>query len=266
MSKTILITGSTDGIGKLAALNLAKKGHQVYLHGRNKHKLQQVIEEIKAEARSENVSGLLADFSDLDAVKEMSDQIKTSLSSLDVLINNAGIFNSPIKKDKNGIDIRFTVNFWAPVLLTNQLIPLLRKSKEPRIINLGSAAQAPVTIENLTGPSNLPDQNAYAQSKLALTMWTFYLAETIKEISSIVVNPGSLLDTKMAKEAFGQVWSSADKGSDILHDLAVAEKYHGISGEYFDNDQGGFGQAHPEAYNKEKTKALVETIKQYLKP
>ena len=101
MTKTILITGSTDGIGKLAALKLAEAGHQVYVHGRNADKLTSVIAEVKAVATGaavDNINGFVADFSDLNAVRKMAAEVNKKLPKLDVLINNAGINTDPCRQ------------------------------------------------------------------------------------------------------------------------------------------------------------------------
>ena len=103
MNKTILITGSTDGIGKLAATRLAKEGNEIYLHGRNPDKLDSVISEIKMLTGNDKLKGFLADFSDLNSVVKMAESIKNQITKLDVLINNAGIFNTPVSTDKNGV-------------------------------------------------------------------------------------------------------------------------------------------------------------------
>ena len=263
MSKTILITGSTDGIGKLTAIQLAKQGHTIYLHGRNAKKLAKTVTDIKALSKNEHIQGFIADFSDVQSVQNMAHQIHNEVSKLDVLINNAGIFNSPVSKSSQGLDIRFAVNYVAPYILTQALIPLLEKSVQPRIVNLSSAAQSPVSEAVLIGKEEVAVQAAYAQSKLALTMWNTHLAATHKNITSIAVNPGSLLNTKMANEAYGQHWSPADKGANILYDLAINEAYTANSGEYFDNDKGAerghFSSAHPDVTNQEKIKQLIKT-------
>ncbi|MEL6254909.1 MAG: SDR family NAD(P)-dependent oxidoreductase [Bacteroidota bacterium] len=258
MKKHILITGSTDGIGKLAAQKLALEGHHLYLHGRNAEKLGAVIEEIKVKSQNQSIKGFVGDFSKLDDVRKMADHIKEEVPELDVLINNAGIYNSPSLLNKEGLDIRYVVNYLAPYVLTNAILPILKKNNGSRIINLGSAAQAPVVFEVLKGERKLPERATYAQSKLALTMWSFYLAQKEPELSVIALNPGSLLNTNMVREAFGHHWSPADKGGNIIYDLAVSEKYAGISGKYFDNDNGGFGTAHADAYNENAIEALIK--------
>lgn len=265
MNKTILITGSTDGIGKLAAIQLAKDGHELYLHGRNSDKLSAVITEVKELSNNENVKGFVADFSDRNAIKEMAAQINMELSKMDVLINNAGVLKSPTANNKDGLEFRFAVNYFAPYLLTNALIPLLEKGTEPRIINLSSAAQATVSNTALLGKTSISTQAAYAQSKLAITMWSFHLAKAYENITTIAVNPGSLLNTNMVKEGYGFHRSSADKGGNILYDLAVSEEYKNSTGQYFDNDlgeeKGTFGKAHPEAYHQKAIDQLIELTK-----
>ncbi len=249
MSKTIMITGSTDGIGKLAATKLAQSGLQIILHGRNPEKLSTVLEEIKSTTGNQNITGYVADFSNLDDVKSMVAKIKEGNASIDVLVNNAGIFKTENTIAENGIDIRMVVNYLAPVVLTNGLLPLLQKGNSPRIINLSSAAQATVSATSFAKNSKLSHNDAYAQSKLAILLWSFYLAKQQPNIVTIALNPGSLLNTKMVKEAYGKFWSSADKGADIIIDLATNSAYDDSSGKYFDNDNGGFGRAHVDAYD-----------------
>lgn len=268
MKKTILITGSTDGIGKLAAIKLGKDGHEIYLHGRNAQKLDKVISEIKAQTNNQHIKGFVADFSDLSAVQQMAAQINQEVSKIDVLINNAGIFKSPVATNNAGLDIRFVVNYFAPYLLTKVLLPLLQKGNAPRLINLSSAAQAPVSSDALAGKIQIGAQAAYAQSKLALTMWSFHLAKQLEDISVIAVNPGSLLNTNMVKEAYGRYWSSADKGGNILYDLAVSDEYEGVTEKYFDNDKGeikgAFGPAHSDAYNEGAIAELIQATDKIL--
>lgn len=257
--KTILITGSTDGIGKLAAIKLAKDGHEVYLHGRSEEKLTKVIAEIKKASNNENINGFIADFSDLNAVSKMASEIQNKLTHLDVLINNAGIFKSSATTQHG--DIRMVVNYLAPYLLTKRVFPLLEKGDSSRIVNLSSAAQSPVDLNAISGGEIFNVSAAYAQSKLALTMWSFDLAKNQNNVNVIAVNPGSLLNTRMVAEAYGQHWSSADKGANILCDLAVSDEYEGETGKYFDNDRGDpkgrFGLAHADAYDEELISNLI---------
>ncbi len=260
MQKTILITGATSGIGKLAALQFAKAGHSLLLHGRNSDKLNAVKTQCLGENPIQNHSCLVADLSKPNDVFELIKAVQLSKVNLDVIVNNAGVYNSPQRTNDEGLDLRFMVNYLAPYLLTKALLPQL--STHGRIINLSSAAQSPVNLSALNGDQAIPNQTAYAESKLALTMWSFYLSQQIEQ-GVIAVNPGSLLDTKMVHEAFGRVWGPASKGADIIVSLSTNEEFEGISGKYFDNDlgnpRGDFGHAHPDAYDEEKQLQLIQT-------
>lgn len=143
-------------------------------------------------------------------------------------------------------------------------MPLLTKCGS-RIINLSSAAQATVSMNALNGTETIDTQNSYAQSKLALTMWSFHLAKKHPSITTIAVNPGSLLNTKMVQEAYGQFWAPADKGSSILFQLATDEKHLSDSGKYFDNDKGSFSNAHSDAYDQEKIDLLLSETNKIVK-
>lgn len=259
--KTILITGSTDGIGQLTAKKLAKENHRLILHGRNSEKLKKSIAEIQAETNNDKIAGFVADFSDLDEVRFLAEEVCSVYPEIDVLINNAGIFKSPVTTTKGGLNMCFAVNYFAPYILTNALLPLLMNAKKPRVINLSSAAQQSVSFKALTGELSIDTSQAYAQSKLALTMWSFDFAKEYEDINVIAVNPGSLLNTKMVQEAYGKHWSSADKGMNILVDLALSEEYKTETGKYFDNDKGEekgyFAPAHPDAYDEHKIETLI---------
>lgn len=267
--KRLLITGSTDGIGKIAAMQLAKAGHYVIVHGRSKEKVSNTVHELKRVSINENVSGVVADLSDINQCKIIYDYIKDNDIVLDVIINNAGVFKSPIQKNNDGIDIRLVVNYLSPVYLTELLIPLMETNGDRRIINLSSAAQEPVSLTALKGQRDLSEQSAYAQSKLALLMWSFHLGKKLSDATVIPVNPGSLLNTKMVQEAYGRHWSPATKGSNILVSLATEKEYANVTGKYFDNDLGnpvgGFGSTHVDATNENKIAELMDVTHQLIK-
>jgi len=268
MSKKILITGSTDGIGKIAAKQLAAKGHTIFIHGRNREKLLKVVREVKKETGNKNIDGFVGDLSYVENVYDLSNKIKERVFELDVLVNNAGVFKSRIVKNKNNLDLRFVVNYLAPFVITQEMLPLLKRSKDARIINLSSAAQAPVSIPALNGDKNITDQESYAQSKLALTMWSFALAKKYPEITITALNPGSLLNTNMVKEAYGTFWSSANKGANMITELAEHPLLKGKTGLYFDNDKGEekgqFAKAHVEAYDLNKIETLLQATEKIL--
>lgn len=238
MTKTILITGATDGIGRLTAQMLAEQGHNVLLHGRSEEKLR------KAAADIGSVGGTYsADLSCLRQTSVLADKILSQHTQLDVLINNAGVLKIANPYLPGGMDARFVVNTLAPYILTKRLLPVL--GNEGRVLNLSSAAQAPVNLAALTGKERLDDMAAYAQSKLALTIWTAAMARAHPEGPVfIAINPGSLLASKMVVEGFGIEGNDLRIGADILCRAALDEAFSTASGQYYDNDAGGFGQPH----------------------
>ncbi len=260
MDKTILVTGSTDGIGLETAKRLVQAGHSVLLHGRNPAKLADAERALSALPGGGRVESYLADLSRMADVEALAKAVSDKHDHLDVLINNAGILKTPEPMTQDGLDVRFVVNTLAPVLLTQRLLPLLGASG--RIINLSSAAQAPVDIAALGGKGRLADMAAYAQSKLALTMWSreMGLARTEGGPAFIAINPGSLLGSKMVKEGFGVAGGDIGIGADILVRAALTDEFADVSGQYYDNDNGRFASPHPDALDPKKSQEVVSAI------
>ncbi len=256
--RTILITGATDGIGLATAKTLVKQGHQVLLHGRNPEKLKQVESQLSALG---TVESYLADLYDLKAVESLAKEVANKHSSLDVLINNAGVLQVPNSITPDGLDVRFAVNTIAPYLLTQELLPLM--GAEGRVVNVSSAAQAPVNLMELSGEcEELEMMYAYSQSKLAIVMWSYAMAHTLGQEGPVVVavNPGSMLASKMVLEGFGVTGNDIQIGADILTHAALSEEFAQVSGQYFDNDLGRFVISHPDALDLEKCKEVVRVI------
>ncbi|MEO1621905.1 MAG: SDR family NAD(P)-dependent oxidoreductase [Cyanobacteria bacterium J06632_3] len=264
MEKTILITGSTDGIGLETAKMLVAQGHHVLLHGRNPEKLKTVHAQLTAQGQTREPEIYVADLSMISDVETLAKAIAANHTKLDALINNAGVYRTPNPITQDGLDVRFVVNAIAPYLLTQRLLPLLGTGS--RVINLSSAAQAPVNLNALTGKIHLSEGEAYAQSKLALTMWSRSLALSLKTNGPtiVAVNPGSLLGSKMVKQAFGIAGSDIRIGADILCRAALSDEFESATGQYFDNDKGQFASPHPDALNPQKAEDLVRTIQAIL--
>ena len=258
MAKTILITGSTDGIGLLTAQKLAAMGHTVLLHGRNEQKLTEAAAKVGG-----NCESYSADLSNIQDVIALASAVGEKHERLDVLINNAGVLKTPDPVLANGLDVRFFVNTLAPYLLTKLLLPLI--PKDGRVVNLSSAAQAPVNLQALLGKVRPDEMGAYAQSKLAITIWSRVMASDLSDGPLVVaVNPGSLLASKMVKEGFGIAGNDLSIGADILCDAALGDRFEGKSGAYFDNDSGQFSQPHAAGLDAANNRKIVDTIESIL--
>ena len=256
--KTILITGATDGIGLLTAKKLVEQGHHVLLHGRSASKLKSAAEEVGKEGPESAdckyyVETYRADLSKLDEVRKLASDIRKKHNNLDVLINNAGVLKTPEPTAPSGRDIRFEVNTIAPYILAKELLPIIPKNGTGRIVNLSSAAQAPVDVAALTGQRQLGnDMQVYSQSKLATTIWSAHMAKELPNGPVVVaVNPGSLLASKMVKDGFGVPGNDLNIGADILVRAASSDEFGiGSTGRYYDNDVRSFASPHPAARDK----------------
>lgn len=264
MNKTILITGATDGIGLATAKLFAAKGHNLLIHGRNAEKLKEVKAQLCSLSDTIEVDSYLADLSSLSQIHSLAQKIIADHQKLDVLINNAGVFKVTPTRTADDLDIRFSVNTIAPYILTQALAPILGKSG--RVINLSSAAQAPVDIGGLKGLKVLADMEAYAQSKLAITMWSKSLADRYHNNGPtiIAVNPGSLLASKMVKDGFGVAGKDISIGAEILERMSLEPELEKYSGHYFDNDKGEFSSPHPDALDLEKSNTIIDVIESTL--
>lgn len=259
MSKTIVITGSTDGIGLLTARILAAEGHKLCLHGRDRRKLDAALDELRDQTPKHQAQGYIAELSRFDGVEKLAQDILRDHDRIDVLINNAGVLKTPNTRSPEGLDVRFMVNTIAPYLLTRRL--LARIPREGRIVNLSSAAQAAVDIEALAGRRPLEDMTAYAQSKLAITIWSRELAKELTDGPVVVaVNPGSLLASKMVKEGFGVAGNDLQIGADILREAALGASFATASGAYYDNDQKAFTTPNPAALNDDHSRQVMRKI------
>jgi len=257
MTKTILITGATDGIGMLTATLLAKQGHKLVLHGRSAAKLATAVDQVGRQSET-----IKADLSKLSDIESMVTDLLQRFDDIDVLINNAGVLKAPNTKTEHGWDLRFLVNTLAPYILTRQLLPIIPKGG--RVINLSSAAQAPFDKSVMLGEKQLADDLAvYAQSKLGITVWSQELGREQKDGPVVVsVNPGSLLSTKMVKEGFGMEGNDMSIGADILIEASLGDSFADASGKYYDNDVKGFSKPHAAASDAAHCKVVMETLRE----
>ena len=234
--KTILITGSTDGIGRQTALELAASGATILVHGRDAQRGKNVVEEIRTATGNRNVELLIADFSSLDNVRMLAVDVKKRCDALHVLINNAGVFMNERCLTADGFETTFAVNHLAPFLLTNLLLDLLQKSSPARIITVSSVThtRGKLDFDNLQAEKQFGGYSSYALSKLANVLFTYELSEKLAGtgITSNCLHPG-VIGTKLLRAGFDIQGGSPADGAELLLYLATSPEVEGVTGKYF---------------------------------
>jgi len=235
----ILITGSTDGIGKATARELASLGAEVVIHGRDTQKGNKVRKELAGITGSAMPDLLVADLSRQDQIRRMAEEVTSRYERLDVLINNAGTFQKERHLTKDGVEMTFAVNYLAPFLLTQLLLSLLRKSAPSRVVTVASSAHEDVDrIDwgDLPAQEHYDAWGTYALSKFADITFTYSLARMAKGtgVATNCLHPG-VTDTKLLRSAFpGYPAITPEEGARTSVYLATSEEVAGISGNYFD--------------------------------
>ena len=265
--RTIVITGATDGLGKGLATELAPTGARLILHGRNEEKGQALLEELnqhktgRAGARPRTNGELewrRADFASLDEVRELADSL-SSEERIDVLVNNAGIGTArPREESEDGYELTFQVNYLTPFLLTRRLLPLIERSAPARIVNVSSAGQAPIDFDDVMLERHYSGVQAYCQSKLALVMFTFDLAEELEGtgVTANCLHPGTYMPTQMVRDAGVDPVTPLEDGIAATMRLITSPEVEGINGHYFDGTSES--APHPQAEDPEARRQLRE--------
>lgn len=236
--KTILVTGATDGIGRQTALDLARQGHHVIAHGRDKGKVEATVTALLGQPGVVRVSGAVGDFASLPSVRALADDLAHRLDRLDVLVNNAGIYAKALGHTRDGFEQTFGVNHLAPFLLTHLLLDLLGAASSARVVNVSSVAHTRGTLDfdDLQAESGFSPYATYALSKLCNVCFTVELARRLGPQSTITVNalhPG-VVSTKLLKEGFGmQGQDSLEDGAATSVFLATDPSVATVTGQYY---------------------------------
>lgn len=269
-SKTILVTGSTDGIGRQIALELARMGHKVLIHGRDKEKGARVMDEINRESCNENLALYISDFADLRSVVQMGKDIQREQENLDVLINNAGVFSPKHILTKDGNELTFQINHLAPFLLTHLLLDLIKNSAPARIVHVASAAHHSANasyFEDLKGEKSYNSFSAYSFSKLANILFSTELADRLDGVgvTSNSLHPGTI-DTNMLRISYGGGGRSVAEGAETPIHLATSEDVAGVNGKYFSSmrEKPPSGLAQEEELQEKLWKISEDLISGYL--
>jgi len=282
--KIILITGSSDGVGKETAKTLAKQGHTIILHGRSQEKLQAVYDEIKSETGNDNIDMFVADLLLLAEVKLFAEKIKQKYERLDVLVNNAGAqFRDFRETTAEGFEKTMVINVFAPFLLTILLLDLLKKSQSARVVTVSSAAHSmsgKPDLEDIQVEKKYSMSKAYALSKLYV-IWVMkhFVSEMqkagITNITFNTVHPGSA-PTNLGREAakslkwriifflWKPMMTSVENAASSSIKAAISLELESVTGKYF----GLKGEEKPNEkyYSPENEKIIWDYCMEIVKP
>ncbi len=254
--KIVLITGSTDGVGRAVATRLGAAGAHVLVHGRDRARGERVVADILAAGG--RAECLIADLGSFAEVRRLAEIIRQGNERLDILINNAGIGTAGAARLTSvaGHELRFAVNYLAGFLLTYLLLPLLRAGAPSRIVNVSSAGQQAIDFDDMMLIHGYSGRRAYCQSKLAQIMFTIDLAQQLAG-SGITVNalhPATYMNTAMVRRAGVAPMSTVEQGAEAILNLAMGSDGARHSGSYFNGLREA--RAAAQAYDAEARRRL----------
>lgn len=256
--KTALVTGSTDGVGRVVAKRLGLAGWHVFVHGRDRGRGERVVAEIKDAGGAAEF--LAADLSSLAEVRRLADAVRKVAPRLALLINNAGVggggSHAARQTTADGYELRFAVNYLAGFLLTHLLLPLIKKSAPARIVNVSSLGQQAIDFDDVMLIHGYSGSRAYCQSKLAQIMFTIDLAHALAGTGVTVnaLHPATYMNTTMVRQSGVTPISSVEEGADAILKLAVSPQLEGRSGLFFNGQREA--RADAQAYDTEARRQL----------
>jgi len=257
--KTVLVTGSTDGVGRYVAAKLAGAGARVLIHGRDGGRGKALADEIRREGRGEAVF-YQADLSSLAGASGLAEAVLADNKRLDIFVSNAGIGSQndgPARQiSADGHELRFAVNYLAGFLLAYRLLPLLKASAPSRIVNVASLGQHPIDFDDVMITKGYSGSRAYAQSKLSQIMFTIDLADELKGTGVTVnsLHPATYMNTTMVRAGGITPISTVEQGGEAILHLAVGDDMADKRGLFFNGMNQA--QANPQAYDPAARKRL----------
>jgi NAD(P)-dependent dehydrogenase (short-subunit alcohol dehydrogenase family) len=267
--KTIFITGSTDGVGRHVALQLAAQGANLLIHGRDAARGNEVVEQIKHAGKGK-ASFHPADLSSLAEARKLADRVKAEHTKLDIFISNAGIGSRNMGPERrvsaDGHELRFAINYLSGFLLAYALLPIIKASAPARIVNVASLGQAPLDFDDVMLTKSYDGTRAYSQSKLSQIMFTIDLAEELKGTGVTVnsLHPATYMNTTMVRAGGVTPMSTVEEGGAAILHLATGDDMEGRSGLFYNGLRES--RANAQAYDASARKKLRELSLKLVSP
>lgn len=232
----VLLTGATSGLGRGVAQALAERGWTVLVHGRDQRRCEELAAELEAAGGAAHP--YVADLSSLTETAELGKRVASEHTSLSLLVNNAGVGFGADQRHretgKDGYELRLSVNYLAPVVLTTLLREPLRAAGDAQVLNVGSAGQSPLDFDDPQFTHGYDGATAYTRSKFALAAFTFATAREYQAdgIRVNCVHPGNYMDTGMTHEAGISPMATVGEGVNAVLS-AIGEGRSGTTGTFF---------------------------------
>ncbi len=237
MTKTIIVTGATDGIGLETARKLMTQNHNVIIHGRSKDKTEKKILFLEKKTKKTAIP-VWGNLARMREVTQLAQQILDLSIEINVLINNAGVFCNERRITEDGFEETMAINHYSIFLLTNKIFDTMQSSKKNRIVTVSSMAHQGASIElnNLEFESGFSGFKAYATSKLANILFTKSLAKKAGKYGPTAnsLHPG-VISTKLLHSGFDIKGDKVEKGAETSVYLATSSSVNNVSGKYFIN-------------------------------
>ena len=267
-SKVCLVTGANAGIGKATATGLARMGANVVMVCRSRERGEAAKAEIATDSGSQDIDLLIADLSSQGSVRKLARTFTSKYPQLHVLINNAGTISRRKRLTVDGIETQFAVNHFAPFLLTNLLLEILKASAPARIVTVASQvhSKSPLDFVDFLSDREYTASQVYRQTKLANILFTYELSRRLEgtEVTANCLHPGviatKLLDDYMGGSldaGFGSgesIGDSPEEGAAVVLHVATSPDIDGISGKYFYDSS--VRETAPVSYDKEHARWL----------
>jgi len=266
--KICLVTGATSGIGLEIATGLVEQGATVIITGRNEELGERIVQDLKERTGNGFIELMIADFSSQKEIRKLAKRVKSRYDQLNILVNNAGLYQPDFTLTEDNIEQTFAVNYLAPFILSHELLELLQKGHPARIINMSSSfhKRGFLDFSDLNLSKKYNGMQAYMNSKLALVMFTYFFAKKVESMGITVnaVHPGIVKTNLPRAKSFysfllkaSPFFISAKKGAETPLYLATAKEVEHITGKYFVKKK--IQKTKQISYDEEMQKRLWET-------